>query len=85
MVGTTFLSDAIEPNLLQVGTDHIGRDGGVTSAVFCRRYTTDGPGHLRFLQGFRARSKTLLAWTGPTTACDQFQPEVTAVFKFLEF
>ncbi|WP_137626409.1 hypothetical protein [Lactiplantibacillus pingfangensis] len=66
-------------NLLKVGTDSIGRDGGVTSADFCRRYATDGPGHLRLLQGFRARSKTYLAWTGPTTACYQFQPEVTAI------
>ena len=65
-------------HLLEVGTDNIGRDGGVTSAVFCRRYTTGGPGHLRFVQGFRARAKTCLAWTGPTAACYQSQLEVTA-------
>jgi len=28
--------------------------------AFCRRYATDGPGHLRFVQGFRARLKTFL-------------------------
>jgi len=45
--------------------------------VSCRRYATDGPGHLRFVQGFRARAKTFLAWTGPTAACYQRRPEAT--------
>ena len=33
-----------------------------------------------FLQGFRSRSKTCLAWTGPTTACYQSQPEAKSVW-----
>ncbi|WP_137625569.1 hypothetical protein [Lactiplantibacillus pingfangensis] len=67
MISTVFT----KTSELQAGTDNIGRDGGVASAGFGRRYTTDCPGHLRFLQMFRARSKTSLAWTGPTTACYQ--------------
>ena len=43
--------------------------------VFCRRYATDGLGHLRFAQEFRARAKTSLAWTGPTAACYQWRLE----------
>ncbi|WP_223877155.1 hypothetical protein [Lactiplantibacillus pingfangensis] len=46
----------------------------------CRFYATDGPGHLCILQGFRAKSKTTLAWTGPATACYQSQPEA-AIFN----
>ena len=41
----------------------------------CRRYATVGPGHLRFLQGLRARAKTILAWTVPTAACHQWRLE----------
>ena len=59
--GASILPVSTKLNKLKVGTDGIGRDGGVTSAVFfCRRSATDGPGHLRFWQGFRARSKTFL-------------------------
>ena len=45
---TMFPSVSAKPNQLKVGTDNIGRDGGVTSAGFGRRYATDGSGHLRF-------------------------------------
>ncbi len=83
---TSWLSDSstslsqyyYDPKLIkssEVVADSIGREGGVWPVIF-RSDTTDGPGQLRVLQLFRARLKTASqAWTGPTTACYQRQPD----------
>ncbi len=78
--GASILPVSTKLNKLKVETDGIGRDGGVTSAVFLPTLRHGRSGTLALLARVPGEVQDVpQAWTGPTAACYQSQPEVKSV------